>query len=55
MRGSFFDKWHSAPGGNADRPHRRYRHATVETVEGTHFFPMERPDLVRDAILDAAV
>jgi hypothetical protein len=24
-------------------------------VAGGHFFPMERPDLVRDAILDAAV
>jgi hypothetical protein len=27
----------------------------VETVAGGHFFPMERPDIVRDAILDAAV
>jgi hypothetical protein len=27
----------------------------VETVAGGHFFPMERPNLVRDAILDAAV
>ena len=29
---------------------------TVETVEGgTHFFPMLRPDIVRDALFDAAV
>ncbi|HEY3815279.1 MAG TPA: alpha/beta hydrolase [Caulobacteraceae bacterium] len=33
----------------------RYARLRVETVPGTHFFPMERPNLVRDAILDAAV
>lgn len=31
-------------------------HVTVETIaEGTHFLPMLRPDVVRDALLDAAV
>jgi pimeloyl-ACP methyl ester carboxylesterase len=34
---------------------RRFPHLRVETVTGGHFFPMERPDLARDAILDAAV
>jgi pimeloyl-ACP methyl ester carboxylesterase len=34
---------------------RRFADLRVETVAGGHFFPMERPDLVRDAILDAAV
>lgn len=34
---------------------RRFPHVQVETVPGGHFFPMERPDLVRDALLDAAV
>jgi pimeloyl-ACP methyl ester carboxylesterase len=34
---------------------RRRSNVQVETVAGGHFFPMERPDLVRDAILDAAV
>jgi pimeloyl-ACP methyl ester carboxylesterase len=34
---------------------RRWPHVKVETVTGGHFFPMERPDLVRDALLDAAV
>ena len=34
---------------------RRYARLRVETVTGGHFFPMERPNLVRDAILDAAV
>ncbi|MBS0295256.1 MAG: alpha/beta hydrolase [Proteobacteria bacterium] len=33
---------------------RRYPHVQAQTVAGGHFFPMERPDLVRDAILDAA-
>jgi pimeloyl-ACP methyl ester carboxylesterase len=29
--------------------------ATIETVPGTsHFLPMERPDLVREALLAAA-
>ena len=29
---------------------------TIETVPGsTHFLPMERADLVRDALMDAAV
>ncbi|RZJ17961.1 MAG: alpha/beta hydrolase [Brevundimonas sp.] len=31
-------------------------HVTVETIaDGTHFLPMLRPDVVRDALLDAAV
>ena len=31
-------------------------HVTVETVEGgTHFFPMLKPDVARDALFDAAV
>jgi pimeloyl-ACP methyl ester carboxylesterase len=34
---------------------RRWPHVKLETVAGGHFFPMERPDLVRDALLDAAV
>jgi pimeloyl-ACP methyl ester carboxylesterase len=34
---------------------RRYPNLRVETVAGGHLFPMERPNLVRDAILDAAV
>ncbi len=33
----------------------RFARLRVETVTGGHFFPMERPNLVRDAILDAAV
>jgi pimeloyl-ACP methyl ester carboxylesterase len=35
---------------------RRNRDVRIETVAGsTHFLPMERPDLVRDALMDAAV
>ena len=35
---------------------RRLAHVTVDPIaEGTHFLPMLRPDLVRDALLDAAV
>lgn len=35
---------------------RRARGLRIETVPGsTHFLPMERPDLIRDALLDAAV
>jgi hypothetical protein len=31
-------------------------HVTVETVPGgTHFFPMLRADIARDALFDAAV
>ncbi|NEX94776.1 alpha/beta hydrolase [Caulobacter sp. 17J65-9] len=41
--------------GDAAAFRRKHPHATVETVEGSHFFPMERADLVRDAVLDAAV
>ena len=42
--------------GTARDLHRRHPHARLETIPGsTHFFPMERPDLVRDALLDAAV
>jgi pimeloyl-ACP methyl ester carboxylesterase len=34
---------------------RRLPHVKLETVPGaTHFLPMERPDIVRDALLDAA-
>jgi pimeloyl-ACP methyl ester carboxylesterase len=34
----------------------RNRNVRMETVAGsTHFLPMERPDLVRDALMDAAV
>lgn len=35
---------------------RRFPHARLQIVAGgTHFFPMERPEVVRDALLDAAV
>lgn len=35
---------------------RHNARATIETVPGaSHFLPMERPDLVRDALLDVAV
>jgi len=35
---------------------RRRPNIQVETIDGaTHFLPMERPDLVREALLDAAV
>ncbi len=34
---------------------RKFSHVRVETAPGGHFFPMERPDVARDAILDAAV
>jgi pimeloyl-ACP methyl ester carboxylesterase len=33
---------------------RRNRNLRIETVPGsTHFLPMERPDVVREALLDA--
>ncbi|HYG26713.1 MAG TPA: alpha/beta hydrolase [Caulobacteraceae bacterium] len=36
--------------------HRRKPDLRLETIAGsTHFLPMERPDLIRDALLDAAV
>jgi len=35
---------------NAARFQRRHPNATVETVAGSHFFPMEKPELVRDAL-----
>jgi pimeloyl-ACP methyl ester carboxylesterase len=41
--------------GDAAAFTRRRPNVRVETVAGGHFFPMERPDLVRDAVLDAAV
>lgn len=35
---------------------RRHPNIQIETIAGsTHFLPMERPDLVREALLDAAV
>ncbi|MBO9706963.1 MAG: alpha/beta hydrolase [Caulobacter sp.] len=41
--------------GDAQALHRRYPKVTVETVPGsTHFLPMERPDLVREAIFEMA-
>jgi len=42
--------------GRVDEFKRRKRDLRIETVPGsTHFLPMERPDLVRDALMDAAV
>ena len=42
--------------GSAVELKRRKPDIVVETVPGsTHFLPMERPDLVRDALMDAAV
>jgi len=41
----------SAPGGPGERPN-----LTVQTVQGgTHFFPMLKADVARDALFDAAV
>jgi pimeloyl-ACP methyl ester carboxylesterase len=38
-----------------DRFARRGRDVRIETIEGTtHFLPMERPDVVRDALFDMA-
>jgi pimeloyl-ACP methyl ester carboxylesterase len=34
---------------------RRYPNVSIETTPGDHFYPMRHPDVVRDAILDAAV
>jgi pimeloyl-ACP methyl ester carboxylesterase len=42
--------------GDPERLARRFPHARLSVVPGgSHFFPMERPDVVRDVILDAAV
>jgi pimeloyl-ACP methyl ester carboxylesterase len=41
--------------GEAERVSRQYPALTVTPAPGGHFFPVSRPDLVRDAILDAAV
>jgi pimeloyl-ACP methyl ester carboxylesterase len=41
--------------GPADRFLRHHPQITLQTAPGGHFFPVVRPDLVRDAILDAAV
>ena len=41
--------------GDAERLARRYPRVTVETVAGSsHFLPMERPDLAREAIFEMA-
>lgn len=39
--------------GEADRFMKRHPHTEVHTIGGGHFFPMERPDLVRAAIAAA--
>jgi pimeloyl-ACP methyl ester carboxylesterase len=42
--------------GNGDAFFASNRRASLVTVAGaSHFLPMERPDIVRDALLDAAV
>lgn len=41
--------------GDAARFAQRHSAVTVETARGGHFFPVERADLVRDALLDAAL
>lgn len=47
---------HSTCRGSIRDVKRRHPTLQVETVPGTtHFLPMERPDLVRDALMDAAV
>jgi pimeloyl-ACP methyl ester carboxylesterase len=40
--------------GDLDRFKLRCPNVVVETAPGGHFFPVERPDLMRDALLDAA-
>lgn len=43
-------------GSTCHVPQRAFPHVTVETVPGgTHFLPMLRPDLCRDALFEAAV
>jgi pimeloyl-ACP methyl ester carboxylesterase len=34
---------------------RRHPRHSLETVEGTHFFPIEQPEIAREAIFEAAV
>jgi pimeloyl-ACP methyl ester carboxylesterase len=42
--------------GSVGELKRRKKDLRIETVPGsTHFLPMERPDLVREALMDAAV
>ena len=41
--------------GEVERFTQRHPAVTVETAPGGHFFPVERADLVRDALLDAAL
>jgi len=42
--------------GDPARVRARWPHVRLQTVPGgSHFFPIERPDVVRDAVLDAAV
>ena len=42
--------------GDNARLRARYPHVRPQVVPGsTHFLPMERPDVVREALLDAAV
>jgi pimeloyl-ACP methyl ester carboxylesterase len=40
--------------GDGERFQRRHPHVTVEAAPGGHFFPVERADIVREALLDAA-
>lgn len=42
--------------GEPSAVRRRFRNVRLQTVAGgRHFFPMQRPDVARDALLDAAV
>jgi pimeloyl-ACP methyl ester carboxylesterase len=41
--------------GDPDRFRRRHPNMTVETAPGGHFFPIERADIARDALLDATL
>lgn len=40
--------------GDLDRFKLGHPHVTVEIAPGGHFFPVERPDIIREALLDAA-
>ena len=40
--------------GDLDRFKLRHPFVAVDTAPGGHFFPVEHPDIVRDALLDAA-
>jgi pimeloyl-ACP methyl ester carboxylesterase len=41
--------------GELERFRRRHPGVTVETAPGGHFFPVERPDITREALLDASL